>query len=65
MSKSKIIKTLQERLNRDLKPNELEAFSIDRSLSAYKLMLDYVEDKEKSNVELELYVAFIVKESRS
>ena len=40
-----MIKTLTERLNRNLKPNELEAFSIDRSTSAYQLMLDYVRDK--------------------
>ena len=65
MSKSKIIAKLKERLKRDLKPLEREAFSIDRSTSAYKLMLDYVEDKEKSVVELEQYVAFIVKESKA
>ncbi len=59
-----IIQTLTQRLNRPLKQNELEAFSIDRTPSAYQLMLDYVNDNEKSVVELEMYVAFIVDESK-
>ena len=43
-----IIAKLQERLNRKLRPNELEAFKLNRTQSAYQLMLDYVSDKEKS-----------------
>lgn len=58
-----IIAKLTQRLNRNLKPPELEAFSIDRTPSAYQLILDYVSDKEKTVVELEQYVAFIVTES--
>ena len=59
-----IVTKLQERLYRNLKQNELEAFSIDRTTSAYKLILNYVNAKEKSVVELEKYVAFIVTESK-
>ncbi len=58
-----IITTLSQRLNRNLKQHELEAFKLTRTQSAYQLMLDYVSDKEKSVVELEQYVAFIVTES--
>lgn len=65
MSKTTIITKLQERLNRNLKPNELEAFSIERSSSAYQLMLDYISDKEKSIVDLEIFVDFIVTESKT
>jgi hypothetical protein len=64
MSKSTIIAKLQERLNRNLKQNEVQAFSLDRSKGAYQLILDYVSDKEKSVVELEQYCAFMVTESK-
>jgi len=37
-----IITTLTERLNRNLKQHELEAFKLDRTQSVYQLMLDYV-----------------------
>jgi len=58
----RIISKLTERLNRNLKQQELEAFKLTRTPSAYQLILDYVSDKEKSVVELEQYVADIVTE---
>jgi len=61
---NKIITKLTERLNRPLKRNELEAFSIDRTPTDYQLILDYVSDKDKSMVELEMYVEFMVTESK-
>ena len=57
-----IITKLQQRLNRELNQKELEAFAIKRSSADYKIILDYISDKEKSSIELELYVEFLIKE---
>ena len=59
----RIISKLTERLNRNLKQQELEAFKLTRTPSAYQLILDYVSNANKSVVELEVYVAFIINES--
>ena len=58
-----IITKLELRLDRTLNQKELQAFKLKRSTSDYEMMLEYVSSTEKSGVELEQYVAFLVKES--
>ncbi|MCG8577022.1 MAG: hypothetical protein MI810_19230 [Flavobacteriales bacterium] len=58
-----LLTELKKRLNRELTPSEIKAFSKKRSAMAYEMMLDFITDETKTTQNLEDYVASVVNDS--
>ena len=57
-----IVKSLQKKLRRDLTAKEHSVFTRRRSLLAYEMILDFVEDDSKSENDIKDYVIKVISE---
>ncbi len=58
----KIVRDLQAKLDRPLTKIENRVFKMARSGIAYEMILDYINDKDKSQEDIEKYVKKVVEE---
>jgi len=59
-----IIEKLKERLGRNLTKEEFNVFTLQRSLLAYEMILDFISDNKESAKEIELYVRKVIEENK-
>ena len=57
-----ILNSLTKRLERELSKKERRVFSQKRSFIAYELILDYINDTDKSKEDIESYVQRVISE---
>ena len=61
---NRILESLTSKLERNLSADEIDSFSWPRSLMAYEMIIDYIEDLDNVREDIERYVKSVVIEHK-